>query len=96
MSSKKRKSSRVRCLNRRKFLGSTRGTPTYIGAEKPNEDPIPLNRLAAKMDSARERGEYGAFVKKEQRTIRKERLKKQRRKIAKIRRETRKAMAARL
>jgi hypothetical protein len=94
MTKKQRKSSRQRCKNR---LGgnSTFKTPTWIQGKKVDDPPKPMNRLAKRSARAQLKGWHGSLVKKEQRTIRKARLKKRSRALRKIRRETKLAMQAR-
>lgn len=91
---KQRNSSRKRCQNRKRPPHSTHETETWSDAVKPGDDPKPLNRPAFRTAFAQIRGWYGQAVKRGQREIRKLRLKKARRELTQIRKETRKAMRA--
>jgi hypothetical protein len=95
MTKKQRKSSRQWCANRSMGkYNSSYGTPTFIPASNPKDDPIPMNRQAARIEAARERQAPGHMLAKEQRTVRKLRLKKKRRELTQIKKETRRSMAA--
>lgn len=94
MTKKKRKSSRQRCRDRKNY-GSTYRTETWVPGKTPADDPLPINRPAFRSAFAQVRGWHGQAVRSDERTKRKARLKKKRRELAKIRKQTKRAMLAR-
>jgi hypothetical protein len=95
MTKKKRNSSRARSAARKGSRhGSTHGTATWTTPTKPEEQPVPLNRPAFRAAFAQVKGWYGESVRQAALSKRKKAQKTKRREIAKIRKETKRAMAA--
>lgn len=86
---KMRKSSRKRNSERKNF--SKMKDPSYI---EEKDERKPANRAAARIESHNVRGVHGSSVRDNVKSARKARVRKARKLIQKIRKETRRSMSA--